>query len=232
MVVKLLLQNTFFVIAMGALLFASAGTLHWSGAWVYLATSAILGPVFGLWLARTDPGLLAERMRLTAREEQPAADKKFMLVLVAVVVIWLVAMGIEQRGRGLNLALNLALAFPLLLQVLGLAMYLLSMLSIMWVFRENSFAAPVVKVQTERHHHVVSTGPYAFVRHPMYSGIILFFVGVPLLLGSTWGLMFAPLFLLLFAIRIRIEERALTAGLPGYADYAARVRYRLLPGIW
>lgn len=232
MVVKLLLQNTFFVIAMGALLFASAGTLHWPGAWVYLATSAILGPVFGLWLARTDPGLLAERMRLTAREEQPAADKKFMLVLVAVVVIWLVAMGIEQRGRGLNLALNLALAFPLLLQVLGLAMYLLSMLSIMWVFRENSFAAPVIKVQTERHHHVVSTGPYAFVRHPMYSGIILFFVGVPLLLGSTWGLMFAPLFLLLFAIRIRIEERALTAGLPGYADYAARVRYRLLPGIW
>lgn len=232
MVVKLLLQNTFFVIAMGALLFASAGTLHWPGAWVYLATSAILGPVFGLWLARTDPGLLAERMRLTAREEQPAADKKFMLVLVVVVVIWLVAMGIEQRGRGLNLALNLALAFPLLLQVLGLAMYLLSMLSIMWVFRENSFAAPVVKVQTERHHHVVSTGPYAFVRHPMYSGIILFFVGVPLLLGSTWGLMFAPLFLLLFAIRIRIEERALTAGLPGYADYAARVRYRLLPGIW
>ncbi len=224
MVAKLLLQNTFFVVAMGAVLFASAGTLHWPGAWVYLAASAILGPIFGLWLARTDPGLLAERMRLTARKEQPAADKKFMLVLVAVVVIWLVAMGIEQRGHGLG--------FPLLLQVLGFAMYLLSMLSIMWVFRENSFAAPVVKVQTERHHHVVSTGPYAFVRHPMYAGIILFFVGVPLLLGSWWGLMFAPLFLLLFAIRIRIEERALTAGLPGYADYAARVRYRLLPGIW
>jgi protein-S-isoprenylcysteine O-methyltransferase Ste14 len=223
MVAKLLLQNTFFVIAMGALLFASAGTLHWPGAWAFLVANALLGPVFGVWLAKTDPGLLAERMRLYA-PEQPAADKKFMLVLVAVIVIWLVAMGIEQRSHGLG--------FPLLPQVLGLAMYLLSMLFIMRVFRENSFAAPVVKVQTERHHRVVSTGPYAFVRHPMYSSMMLFFVGAPLLLGSAWGLLFAPLFLLLFAIRIRIEERTLIAGLSGYADYAARVRYRLLPGIW
>ena len=82
----------------------------------------------------------------------------------------------------------------------------------MWVFRENSFAAPVVKVQTERDHHVVSTGPYALVRHPMYSGIMLFFVGVPLLLGSWWGVAIVPLFLVLFAIRARIEERALIDG--------------------
>ena len=224
MVAKLLLQNTFFVVAMGALLFASAGTLHWPGAWAFLITSAVLGPLCGLWLARTDPGLLAERMRLTAREEQPAADKKFMLVFIAAGVTWVVAMGFEQRGHAQD--------FPLLLQALGLAMYLFSTLFVMWVFRENSFAAPVVKVQADRDHHVISTGPYALVRHPMYSSIMLFFVGVPLLLGSKWGLLFAPLFLLLFAVRTRIEERALTAGLSGYADYAARVRYRLLPGIW
>lgn len=224
MIAKLLLQNTLFVVGMGALLFVSAGTLHWPGAWAFLVTGAVLGPLCGLWLARTDPGLLAERMRLTAREEQPAADKKFMLVLVAVIVIWLVAMGIEQRSQDLS--------FSLLLQVLGLSLYLLSTFLIMWVFRENSFAAPVVKVQTERHHHVISTGPYAVVRHPMYSSIMLFFVGVPLLLGANWGLLFAPLFLVLFAIRTRIEERALVAGLSGYADYAARVRYRMLPGVW
>jgi protein-S-isoprenylcysteine O-methyltransferase Ste14 len=102
----------------------------------------------------------------------------------------------------------------------------------MWVFRENSFAAPVVKVQAERGHHVIDTGPYAWVRHPMYSGVSLFFVGAPLLIGSWWGAAVAPLFVVLFAIRVRIEERTLMAGLPGYADYVARVRYRLLPGIW
>ena len=224
MIAKLLLQNTFFIVAMGALLFASAGTLHWPGAWALLATSAVLGPACGLWLAKTDPALLAERMRLTAREEQPAADKKFMLVFAAATLIWLVAMGLDRRMQASHV--------PLALQMLGLAMYLASTGFIMWVFRENSFAAPVVKVQTARDHHVISTGPYALVRHPMYSGIMLFFFGVPLLVGSWWGVTLAPVFAILFAVRAGIEERALVAGLPGYADYAARVRYRLLPGVW
>lgn len=114
----------------------------------------------------------------------------------------------------------------------GLVLFLASTLFTLWVFRENSFAAPVVKLQAERAQRVISTGPYAYVRHPMYSGMILFFASVPLILGSTWGLGIAPLFLVLLALRIRIEERTLITGLPGYADYAARVRYRLLPGLW
>jgi protein-S-isoprenylcysteine O-methyltransferase Ste14 len=224
MIAKLLLQNTIFVVAMGALLFAVAGTLHWPAAWVFLVTSAILGPASGLWLARTDPALLAERLRPTFQAGQPAADKKFMLAFVVAVLVWLIAIGLDRRAH--------ASGVPLLLQVLGLAMYLVSTAFIMWVFRENSFAAPVVKVQAARHHRVVSSGPYAFVRHPMYSGVMLFFLGVPLLLGSWWGLALAPLFVVLFAIRARIEERALVEGLPDYADYAARVRYRLVPGLW
>ncbi len=84
----------------------------------------------------------------------------------------------------------------------------------MWVMRENSLAAPVIKLQTERGHRGISTGPYAFVRHPMYSGTVLFFVGAPLLLGSRRGVAMSPLFAVLFTIRIAIEERALIAGLP------------------
>jgi protein-S-isoprenylcysteine O-methyltransferase Ste14 len=224
MIAKLLLQNTFFVVALGALLFASAGTLHWPAAWMFLAVSATLGPACGLWLAKTDPALLAERMRPTFQADQPAADKKFMLIFYLVMLVWLVAIGLDRREQASNI--------PLLLQALGLAMYLLSTAFIMWVFRENSFAAPVVKVQAARHHHVISSGPYAFVRHPMYSGIMLFFFGVPLLLGSWWGVVIAPVFAVLFGIRARIEERALIEGLPGYADYAERVRYRLVPGLW
>ncbi|QIG93239.1 MULTISPECIES: methyltransferase family protein [unclassified Bradyrhizobium] len=224
MIAKLLLQNTFFVIAMAALLFCFAGTLHWPGAWSYLIASALIGPACGLWLARVDPGLLAERMRLTAREGQPTEDKRFMLVFVAVAVLWFVAMGLDRRFGGANAGA------PLI--VLGLVLYLVSTVLILWVFRTNSFAAPVVKVQTERHHQVISTGPYALVRHPMYTSVMLFFIGVPLMLGSWWGLAFVPVFFAMFAIRTGIEERTLVAGLSGYADYAARVRYRLVPGLW
>jgi protein-S-isoprenylcysteine O-methyltransferase Ste14 len=137
---------------------------------------------------------------------------------------WLAAMGLDRRILFSDMSIAL--------QMLGLALFLLSTLFILWVFRENSFAAPVVKLQAERAQRVVSTGPYAHVRHPMYSGMILFFAGVPLLLGSWWGLVMVPLFIALFAIRIRIEERTLREGLPGYSDYVRRVRYRLLPGVW
>jgi protein-S-isoprenylcysteine O-methyltransferase Ste14 len=224
MIAKLLLQNTIVVIAMGALLFAAAGSLDWPAAWVMLIVSAILGPACGLWLAKIDPALLAERMRPTFQADQPAADKIFMLVFFLVLLLWLVAIGLDRRANASDV--------PLLLQALGLAMYLLSIAFIMWVFRENSFAAPVVKVQAARHQRVISSGPYSFVRHPMYSGVMLYFLGIPLLLGSWWGVAIAPVFAILFAIRARIEERALVEGLPDYADYAARVRYRLVPGLW
>lgn len=224
MIARLLLQNTVLTAGMGALLFAAAGTLHWPGAWAFLVTSVLLGPLCGWWLYRIDPALLAERLRPVLQRDQPAADKIFMIVFVVAMLGWLVAMGLDRR----HLASHMNVAW----QMLGLVLFLASTLFTLWVFRENSFAAPVVKLQAERAQRVISTGPYAYVRHPMYSGMILFFASVPLILGSTWGLAIAPLFLVLLAVRIRIEERTLIAGLPGYVDYAARVRYRLLPGLW
>jgi protein-S-isoprenylcysteine O-methyltransferase Ste14 len=96
----------------------------------------------------------------------------------------------------------------------------------------NSYAAPVVKVQRERGHKVASTGPYAYVRHPMYASVILFAAGVPLLLGSWLGLLVAPVLVLALAVRAVFEERMLKAELAGYADYAERVRYRFVPRLW
>jgi protein-S-isoprenylcysteine O-methyltransferase Ste14 len=223
-IAKLLLQNVIWIAVMGALLFVPAGTLHWPAAWIYLGTVAILGLACGTWLAKTDPALLAERMHPMMQKDQPAADKIFMLVFGLVALIWFVTIGLDARMHASHV--------PFTLQALGLAMLLVSTGFVMWVMRANSFASPVVKLQTERGHRVVSTGPYAFVRHPMYSGSLLFFVGAPLLLGSWWGVAMAPLFALLFAVRAKIEERALIAGLPGYADYTKQVQYRLLPGFW
>jgi protein-S-isoprenylcysteine O-methyltransferase Ste14 len=185
---------------------------------------AVLGLGSGAWLAKTDPALLAERMRPMMQDGQPAADKKFMLVFGFVALVWFIVIGLDHRYKASDV--------PVALQALGLLLLVASTGYIMWVMHENSFAAPVVKVQAGRGHRVIDTGPYAHVRHPMYSGTVLFFVGAPLLLGSWWGVVMAPLFVGLFAIRAGIEERALLAGLPRYADYAARVRYRLVPGIW
>lgn len=224
MIARLLLQSTITTAAMGALLFACAGTLHWPSAWVFLLTCALLGPVCGWWLYRIDPALLAERLRPVLQRDQPAADKVFMSVFVLAMLVWLALMGADRRMQSSDM--------PVALQALGFVLFLLSTLFTLWVFRENSFAAPVVKLQAERAQRVISTGPYAHVRHPMYSGMVLFFAGVPLLLGSWWGLAMMPVFIALFAVRIGIEERTLREGLPGYADYAARVRYRLLPGVW
>jgi len=225
MIAKLLLQNLMWTVAMGALLFMPAGTLHWPAAWMFLGTIGILRVAGGLWLARHEPALLNGRMRPVMQDDQPAADKKFILVFGFAALIWFLAIGLDMRTHGVRI--------PSEVQALGFLMLLFSSGFILWVMCENSFAAPVIKPQTERGHRVISSGPYAFVRHPMYSGTVLFFVGAPLLLlGSWWGIALSPLFAVLFALRIAIEERALRAGLPGYADYAARVRYRLVPGLW
>jgi len=224
MIARLLLQNVIWTVGLGALLFLPAGTLHWPAAWLYLATTALLGLAGGLWLAKVDPGLLEERMRPMMQKGQPAADKKFMLAFGFAALIWFIVIGLDHRWR--------ASSVPVALQALGYAPLLASTALILRVVRENSFAAPVVKVQAERGHRVIDTGPYALVRHPMYSGAVLYLAAMALTLGSWWGLALSPVFFVLFSIRAGLEERALCDGLPGYADYLARVRYRLVPGLW
>src|SRR6266702_8391050 len=111
MIARLLLQNTILIAAMGALLFAAAGTLHWPGAWAFLVISVLLGPLCGWWLYRVDPALLAERLRPVLQKDQPAADKVFMAVFVAAMLAWLALMGLDRR--------HLASDMPVALQALG-----------------------------------------------------------------------------------------------------------------
>jgi protein-S-isoprenylcysteine O-methyltransferase Ste14 len=121
---------------------------------------------------------------------------------------------------------------PQWVQGVGALLIALGLFVVHLTFRENTYAAPVVKIQTERGHRVVSTGPYAYVRHPMYAGMLLLFAGTPLLLGSWWGLAAAPVLAALLAARAVLEERTLANELPGYREYAARVRYRVIPRVW
>ena len=224
MIKRLLVQNIVWVVGLGAVLLVPAGTLRWPAAWLFLATTALLGLAGGLWLLKVDPALLEERMGPMMQEGQPASDKTFMLAFGTAALAWFIVLGLDHRWHGADL--------PFALQAIGYLLMIATTLFMLRVVRENTFAAPVVKVQAERGHRVIDSGPYAFVRHPMYSGAVLYFVAIALLLGSLWGAVFTPVFFVLFGIRAGLEERALISGLPGYADYVAKVRYRLVPGLW
>ena len=206
------------------LLFVPAGTVRWPGAWVFLAILAA-SSLWGLaWLGRHDPGLLAERMRPPIQRGQPRSDKLLMVAFIPLWFGWYVLMGLDKRLGWSSV--------PAALQVLGAVLVCLGVWLSFRVLAENSYAAPVVRVQKERGHKVVTTGPYSYVRHPMYASVILIAAGVPLLLGSWWGLLVSPLLVLVLAVRAVMEERMLKAELEGYADYAERVRYRLVPLLW
>jgi protein-S-isoprenylcysteine O-methyltransferase Ste14 len=224
MIRRLIVQTLAWTVGVGVLLFASAGTLRWPGAWIYLGLSVALGLAGGLWLARRDPALLKERLGGIVRRDQVPEDRILIVGFLALMAVWFVFMGVDVRFHWSRV--------PAWVQVIGVLAMLLSLWVGMLAMRANSFAVPVVRVQRERGHAVVTTGLYGFVRHPLYSSAIMFNVAMPLLLGSWWGLVFVPAFVVLLGRRALIEERLLTAELQGYQDYAARVRYRLLPLLW
>jgi protein-S-isoprenylcysteine O-methyltransferase Ste14 len=225
MFAKLIMQTFLWYGVMGLVLFLAAGTLNWSGAWVFLGQMVAISILGGGWLARRDPGLVAERLGSPIQKGQPKADKILLSALLALIFVWLALMGLDAARFAWS-------SVPLWGRALGEFCLLLSVFVGFLTMRENSFAAPVVKVQKERGQRVISTGLYAQVRHPMYVGALLFFIGTPLLLGSCWGLAFALILIGMLCVRIPIEERALRDGLDGYDEYAARVRYRLVPGVW
>lgn len=213
------------LLAFGAILFAAAGTLRWPAAWALLALFGVAGLVLTIALGHADPALLEERMRVIGPQpEQPTWDRAVVMALVALFVLWLVAAGIDRRF-GWS-------ATPLWLQAAGAVAMIVSLWASYRVMRENSYLAPTVRVQQERGHKVVSTGAYGVVRHPFYAVLLPFFPAVGLTLGSWWCVFASVPIILLLAYRAVREERHLERDLPGYADYARKVRWRLVPGVW
>lgn len=225
MVSQLLVRTAIWLTGMALLLFVPAGTIYWPAAWVFIVISAVSGIGIGMWFAKHDPDLLAQRMGPMFQRGQSTADKVLVALLLLAVCGWFVITALDA-GR------NISLQMPMLLRIAGAVAIVACMYVAFLTMRANTFASPVVRIQTERGQRVIDTGPYAVVRHPMYAGAIFYFVGVPLLLGSWIGLACVPILTALFAVRIVLEENALRAGLAGYGEYTQRVRWRLLPGVW
>jgi protein-S-isoprenylcysteine O-methyltransferase Ste14 len=208
-----------------ALLFVCAGTLLWPAGWAFLALFFGFALAIVLWLARKEPELLAERMSSPMQSGQPLWDKVFVVAVMVLFVAWLILMPLDAVRFGWS-------EVPGWLQIFGALGVVLSFYIMFLTFRENAYLALVVKVQKERGQSVVSTGPYRYVRHPMYASTLLFFPGSALLLGSWWGLMFCTVLLGLLVWRIPLEEGMLENGLDGYDEYERNVRYRLIPHVW
>ncbi|MDL2410182.1 isoprenylcysteine carboxylmethyltransferase family protein [Rhizobium calliandrae] len=218
-----LLQLLAWSVFIAVLILWPAGTLAFPGAWVLIAFFVIGGLAMILWLSKHSPRLLRERMASPLQRDQKPWDRVWLSFFVLAFLGWLYFMGWDAARTAFR-------AVPPWLQALGGLGMLVNMLGTWWTFRENAFAAPVVKIQKDQ--KVIDTGPYAIVRHPMYASALFFLVGMPLLLGSWFGLAFSVVFIFGIAWRAVHEERALIAELSGYQDYAARVRYRLVPYVW
>lgn len=219
---RFVLLTMIFAVLAAALILPS-GRLDWWEAWLFMAVYYLIAMAGILDMLRSDPALAAERGRL--RPETKHWDKVIVPLnsLLSLALFFVIGLDAGRfRLSNVPVALRLA-ALVGFVPAFGLPT---------WASKVNTYLGGLVSIQQDRGHQAVTQGPYRFVRHPMYLGMIFYDLCVPLLLGSWWGLGVSALMIALLVTRTSLEDRTLLAELPGYRDYAQRVRYRLVPGVW
>ncbi len=217
-----LLEGVLLLFVSAVCLFASAGTLDWPAAWFFLGLTAL---VFLFGLLVIDPELV--RQRAGAEHGLKAWD----LPLSTAMFVFLMLAPLAFAGLDVK-RWQWSRALPGALQDAGVVCFIAGNAFGLWAARVNRFLVKFVRIQRDRGHHVISTGPYAYVRHPAYLGGIVGYGGVPLILGSRWALLPFGLGALLLAVRTFLEDQMLQAELEGYRAYCQKVRWRLVPGVW
>jgi len=210
------------VLVTGALLFAAAGTFDYWQAWAFLAIYFTVSLAITLYLMKKDPALLARRMSGGPFAEKEPSQRIIMSFASIGFIGLLVLPGLDHRFGWSQMPANVAIAGDILV-VLG-------WIGIFFVFRENSFSSATIELAADQ--RVISTGPYALVRHPMYAAALVMLLGMPIALGSWWGVLTMAAVVPAVVWRLLDEERFLARNLPGYAEYQRKVRYRLLPLAW
>ncbi|SPF31430.1 conserved membrane hypothetical protein [Syntrophobacter sp. SbD1] len=219
---KAWLGLVFLAIVMGLLLFATAGTARYWQAWGYLAVFFGASLLITLYLMKNDPALLKRRLSggPTAEKEKP--QKIIMLFISIGFIAMLIVSALDHRFIWSRVPLYTVIAGDIL-TALGFYINFL-------VYKENTFTSATIEIAGDQ--KVISTGPYAVVRHPLYSGALLYLLAMPLALGSYWGLLVFPAMMPFLIWRLIDEEHLLSKNLPGYTEYCAKVRWRLIPGVF
>ena len=210
------------IAVMAALLFIAAGTLDYWQAWIFLAVYFACSVAISLYLLTKDRELLARRMSGGPFAEKEAAQKIIMSLTSLGFIGLLAVPALDHRIGWSQMPPAVALAGDLLMGSGWLAIY--------YVFKENSFASATIELAPDQ--NVISTGPYAWVRHPMYLSALVMLLGIPIALGSWWGVLVIAAIMPALIWRLIDEERFLARDLPGYVAYQQKVRYRLIPWLW
>ena len=207
-------------------LLVCGGDFGWWQAWVYTLLIVAIGVGGRILGERRHPGLTAERQNVEKIQDAKAWDKVLSpLMALSIVFPLMIVAGLDHR-------FGWSPVFPLWLIVLGIFLIALGYAFSSWAFVENRFFSSVVRIQTDRGHAVCDSGPYRIVRHPGYAGNVLPLLGIVLALSSLWTIIPAAVALVIAVIRTALEDQTLQEELPGYQEYARRVRYRLFPGIY
>jgi protein-S-isoprenylcysteine O-methyltransferase Ste14 len=223
LIARYAIRETMGIVVMGVALFWSAGQLDWWPAWASIAVMLAWTTATAIVILRFNPSLLAER--LGPRKGAKPWDIALMSILGLTQLVRYILAGFDQRYGWTG-------GFPFAAQMAALAVCVLGYAMVVWATASNAFFSQIVRIQSERGHAVVTGGSYRYIRHPAYLGAILYELAVPVLLASWWALIASGLGVILLLLRTAFEDRTLQAELTGYVDYARRVRYRLLPGIW
>lgn len=214
-----------YVLGLTTLLLWLSGNWRWVEGWIFGVCWASLVAAIFLWLYYMDPALFAERLRRPGSGGESRGDVALLIAVKAGLIAWTVLSAIDVR-------LGWMPRLPLWCEVCGGILLLVGSFFMFRALADNTFASQLVRIQTERSQRVIDTGVYGFVRHPMYFGATLWFVGGALLLGSVCGLLVALAIVGFLILRIFGEEKLLTHNLAGYRDYMQKVRYRLVPHVW
>jgi protein-S-isoprenylcysteine O-methyltransferase Ste14 len=223
---RALIRFLVFTLLYPAVLFLAAWTLKWVWGWAYYAIVTLAQIIGRALVLRRHPELLAERASYRTKEDAKDWDQVLVRIvaLFGPLITWVVA-GLDRRW-------NWSPGIPAALRWGSLLIVLLGAALANWAMVVNRFFSAVVRIQHDRGHQVVSDGPYRFVRHPGYAGGLYTWLVAPLMLGTLWAYIPALLTACALVVRTALEDRTLIQELPGYAEYTARTRYRLLPGIW